>query len=493
MTLARSFPIACLIAFVACSSSTPPQAAPADGGADGGADPLGPSNACVDPLETIYGDPGALAPDASLRGNIQKCFRDQDLSRDTLQAELDRLGYKGKPLTSGARVYRVTYRTERGDARSTPAVSSSLVLVPDAPRAAAASLPVVVASRGSRGQAAACAASKRDAAADDVNPDLLSQIYPLVGAGFAVIVPDLPGYANYGAPNNPPSAYAQAADVGHATLDAARALKKLLPALDDKVVLVGHSQGGHTALAALALAETYGFTSPIVGVAVYAPLWVSQRTWGASLYRPVAKQFGIELANSAAGAVGLWYHYTQAELLDGPGEGKKLFAAGKQDAIKKFVDEQCWAAKYPQLEALGTYPDELYDPEFVSQVGFSSVGSNPCDPGSVCEKWLTRYSADRPRLTGKALTTPLLVLYGGKDTTLAPGRMRCALDRLAEDKSKLTVCVDTEQTHGGIVRERASYVSDWIASVTLGAPAPAACASDAAAITPTCETPPPND
>jgi len=306
-------------------------------------------------------------------------------------------------------------------------------------------------------------------------------------------VPDLPGYANYGAPNNPPSAYAQAADVGQATLDAARALKKLLPALDDKVVLVGHSQGGHTALAALALAEAYGFTSPIVGVAVYAPLWVSQRTWGASLYRPVAKQFGIELANSAAGAVGLWYHYTQAELLDGPGEGKKLFAAGKQDAIKKFVDEQCWAAKYPQLEALGTYPDELYDPEFVSQVGFSSVGNNPCDPGSVCAKWLARYSADRPRLTGKALTTPLLLLYGGKDTTIAPPRMRCALDRLADDKTNLTVCVDPEQTHGGIVRARASYVSDWIASVTLGTPAPAACASGAASIAPTCETPPPND
>ena len=38
-------------------------------------------------------------------------------------------------------------------------------------------------------------------------------------------------------------------------------------------------------------------------------------------------------------------------------------------------------------------------------------------------------------------------------------------------------------------RERA----DWIASVALGAPAPAACPANAAAITEPCATPPPND
>ena len=131
---------------------------------------------------------------------------------------------------------------------------------------------------------------------------------------------------------NPPSAYAAASDVGRGTLDASRALKKLFTSLDDKVVLVGHSQGGHSALAALALAESYGAAAPIVAVAAYAPLWVSQRSWGAILQPAVGSSF--PLATSPAGAVSVWYHYTHAELLDGPGEGKKLFKAEKQAAVE---------------------------------------------------------------------------------------------------------------------------------------------------------------
>lgn len=490
--------LAALGALASCSDDDPkPAATPAgDAGADSGSLEA-PATACADALDSVYGDPGALAPDPAARGQIVRCAKDADVTKDAMQAKLTELGYTGKPLTSGARVYRVAFRTERGDAASTPAVSSAAVYVPETPRAA--KLPVVVASRGSRRQAARCAASKLEPGLG-VNDDLYRQVYALAGAGYAVIVPDLAGYANFGAPGNPPSAYAQAADVAKSTLDGARALKNLFPVLDDKVVIVGHSQGGHTALSALALAETYGTVAPIVGVAVYAPLWLSQRSWGAVLYRPVGKDFPLKevpgtppTPASAAGPVSVWYHYTQAELLDGPGEGKKLFAADKQDAVKEFVETECWASEYPKLQALGTYADELFDPAFVQQVGFASIGSGSCDPGSACEKWLARYSADRPRLTGKAAQTPILVAYGAKDTTIPPSRMKCALDRLAQDGAQVTVCLEPEQTHGGILDARGSYVADWIGSVALGEAAPGACPADATAITEACATPPPND
>lgn len=488
--LVRLASIAALTA-VACSESTPAPNPTSDGGGPGG-DLTTPSNACADPVDSVYGDPGALSPDANARGDVVKCARDKDLSKDDLSKKLADVEYKGKPLTSGAHVYRVSYRTERGDAKSTPSVSSAAVYIPDAPRAD--KLPVVVASRGSRGQAAKCAASKLDPSLeppDGVNGDLYAMVYPLVGMGYAVIVPDLAGYANYGAPNNPPSAYAQANDVGRSTLDGARALKKLFPVLDDKVVLVGHSQGGHTTLAALAIADAYAFTTPIVGVAVYAPLWLSQRSWGAVLYHAVGKDYPI--AQSAAGPVSVWYHYTQAELLDGPGEGKKLFAAGKQDAIKDFVDTTCWG-KYPNLEALGTYADELFDPAFVKSVGFPATGLGECDAADeVCKKWMARYSADRPHLTGKAAQTPILLMYGLADTTIPKGRMKCAADRLKADNAQVTYCVEPDEGHGGIVRKRADYASDWIAQIALGAPAPAACAQNDAALPPDCTTPPPND
>ncbi|MGH7280505.1 MAG: hypothetical protein ACRELY_03205, partial [Polyangiaceae bacterium] len=89
--------------------------------------------------------------------------------------------------------------------------------------------------------------------------------------------------------------------------------------------------------------------------------------------------------------------------------------------------------------------------------------------------------------------------YGSMDTTIPPERMACVLDRLGSDQVNLTTCVDPTADHSGVVRNQADYVTDWIASKTLGAQAPAACALGASAVTEpdggaaVCATPPPND
>lgn len=445
-----------------------------------------PSIACTDAPDAVYGDPGALAPDPAARGNVLKCAKDPELTKEAMQQKLSSLpGFAGKPLTSGARVYRISYRTERGNAASTPSASSALVYVPTVPRAA--KLPVVVAARGSRGQAQKCAVTKFDPSLTDINDDAYRLVYNLVGFGYAVILPDLAGYANFGAANNPPSVYANAQDVGRSTLDGGRALKKLFPGLDDKVVLVGHSQGGHSALASLAVSETYGTAGPIAAVATYAPLWVSQRTWGALGYAPAAQMAPI--AQSSAAEVSVWYHYTQAALLE-PGTELEVFEMSKRAAIEDFVKNECWEST--KLEPLGTTADELYTPQFKSQVSFAVATGGGCN-SPLCDKWQARYVQDRPRLTGKAATTPILLVYGQQDTTIVASRMKCALDRLAEDQVNLTSCVEPAEGHSTVVSKRGDYVADWIASVTLGATPPPACALTAAAVTGMCATPPPND
>ena len=494
------------VAFVGCSEDKPIENPPGtcdpakeqcEDGGSGGLTLKTPAIPCADAPASIYDAPGAaLAADPAKRGEVLKCGADAELSKEAIATKLAEVGYKGKPPTTGARVFKIQFQTERGDEKGSAGYSSGIVYVPTTPRAD--KLPVVVAARGSRGQAAACTASKFDPAAESVNDDLYSLVYPLVGAGYAVVLPDLAGYAGYGAAGNPPSVYAGAGDVGKSTLDSARAIRKLFPVLDSKVVLVGHSQGGHSALSALALAESYGAGLDVAAVAVYAPLWLSQRSWGAALFSGVSKDYPIATSPSIT-AVSAWYHYTHAELLDGPGEGKKLFAPGKQDQVKAFVDSTCWSGKYPALEALGTFPEDIFDPEFVKKVALVSAGINDCDPAdTVCVKWQKRYKDDRPRLTGKAAQTPMLLLYGGKDTTIPPNRMQCALDRLKQDGTKTTVCYEADATHGGIVDARADYVADWVASVTLGAPAPTACPADEKALTEDggaikCATPPPND
>src|SRR5687767_14371019 len=120
-----------LVFAAACSEDTPvSNNPPTDGGGEGGGGgtPLGePAVPCADAQDAIYGDPGALSGD---KGAVLKCNKAGDVSKETIQARLTALKYAGKPITSGARVYRVAYKTERGDDKNTAGFSSAIVFVP---------------------------------------------------------------------------------------------------------------------------------------------------------------------------------------------------------------------------------------------------------------------------------------------------------------------------------------------------------------------------
>ncbi|MFH1530270.1 MAG: hypothetical protein ABIK09_05980 [Pseudomonadota bacterium] len=428
---------------------------------------------CSDAIDALYGDPGIL-PDE--KGAIIFCAADGTLTAADIDTELAAAGYDGPAATSGATMYRILYATQRGNGDL--GASAALVFLPDTPPADI--MPMVVASHGSRGQAAKCAPSTGDPAGDYVRDDFINQVYPMVGYGFPVIAPDLAGYANFGAEGNPPSAYAHALDVARSTLDGARALRTLIPArLDDQIVLTGHSQGGHTALAAAAEAVTYGAGGDVAAVATYAPLWLPARSWGALFL--LADAYPIAEVASV-NAVTIWYHYTHAELYDGPGAGRLLFAAEHQDTIQDFVEGSCWSSSYPTLEAAATVVTELFDPAFVSAVMIPAATGQPCskdEPAkTVCETWLERYAADRPHFTGALAEVPQLVVYGGLDTTIPPDRIMCALDRLETDGVNSTQCFDPLGTHGSIVANQSDYVVQWIASKTLGTELSETCPSD---------------
>jgi pimeloyl-ACP methyl ester carboxylesterase len=416
---------------------------------------------CTDSIDSVYGDPGAL-PDA--KGAIIKCAKDKDVSQADLEATARANGgYEGKPFTSGAHVYRILYRTERGNGK--PGTSSALVYVPDTPRSKS-DLPVVVASHGSRGQAAKCAPSKNDPAASTVQADFEHQVLPLIGAGYAVIAPDLAGYANFGAANNPPSAYADAQDVGKSSLDGARAMKALFKAgLSNKTIIVGHSQGGGTALATLGIADSYKFDMEIAGVAVYAPLWLAGRINQAVLSSPGSYPF----SSGAIPKVVIWFLYTQAELYDGAGQGELIFKTDKRAAIKSFVNETCWSADYPVLNAAGKDLGDVVDPAFVTSVG-TLTNCQTTDP--LCVKWQQRFDAIRPHLKKGV---PIVTFGGDQDPTITPAYQACVNDRLRADGANYKYCLTPGANHNTVVSKRAEYVNDWIDNLTLGGAAPAGC------------------
>jgi pimeloyl-ACP methyl ester carboxylesterase len=408
------------------------------------------------------------------------------------------IGYQGKAVTSGAHVYRIMFRTERGDTAKTPGYTSAKLFVPDTPRASG-QLPIVIGARGSRGQAAKCVASKESADQDPtIDKDYRQLAYGMVGAGFAIIVPDLAGYANFGAANNPISGYAEVADVGKGTLDGGRALAKMFPgAFSTKVAIVGHSQGGHSALASLALAPSYAPEFNMAAVAAYSPLWFSQRTYGALFF--LAGSYPLATYPSI-NAVSVWYHYTHGELLDGPGHGLDVFAADKKTAIKDWIDNNCWGG-WSGLQAMGTSATDLFDPTFANTMKLKAIKNGDaatiCAGDPLCQTWISRYDADRPTLKGNP--TPILVEYGAQDTTIPSDRMACVVDRLKSDGVDFKFCLNDGLGHQGVVRKTSSYVADWIASKTLGEAAPAACTeTDANLVNDAgtaikCATPPSNE
>ncbi len=455
------------------------------GGGDSGA-PYSVRVPCTDTSDSVYGDPGTLP---LIAGAIIKCAHYEDITSADLLAQAQTAdytadggisvpGYSGPAFPSGAHVYRVLYRTERGDPNNTPGYSSALVFIPDTPKAAQS--PVIVASHGSRGQAPQCAPSTDNDAGAYVEGDFKRQVYPLVGAGYAVIAPDLAGYANFGAANNPPSAYAAALDVGKSTLDGARALKQILgPSLQANVVLVGHSQGGGTALGALTMAATYAPELTIAGVAVYSPLWLSARLNGAFLLVPS----NYPLATTPEGPVIVWYLYTHSELLDGPGHGLDLFAPDKQAAVKSFVENDCWEATYPTLNDAGVVITDLVDPTFTAAIAKvaanfpagSSCAKEDDASAALCNTWIQRFTDDWPHITGSALNVPILSLYGAQDQTITPDLAACVFRRYKTDNADVTVCLDPNAGHSSLVSMRADYVNQWIDALTLGGTAPPPC------------------
>lgn len=85
-------------------------------------------------------------------------------------------------------------------------------------------------------------------------------------AGFAVVATDFPGLGEAG-----PPLFLNARSEAMAMLDSARAARKALSSLGERIILQGHDEGAQGALAAAALAKGYAPELQIAGTIAIAP------------------------------------------------------------------------------------------------------------------------------------------------------------------------------------------------------------------------------
>lgn len=437
---------------------------------------LGPAPAlaipCTDGEADVFSLPSGLPTmDDSHRGDVFHCAVTESLSAYKVNKQLD--AYDASythsvpgAVQSGFWTYRVAYRTERNTVNGTRAEgdTAALLLVPEKPLAGA---PLVVFAHGSIGFAPQCAPTHLDLSATAIDEDYPVNLYRLAGYGYTVIAPDYAGFS-YGQPPG----YFDAEDEAHSVLDATRAAAKLLTSPPDKVVIVGHSQGGHAALAAQSYAGSYGVQGTLIGVAAFAPLWTSMSLWGAAV-TPAA---GLKTSTDTSSILyAMAYAYSEGELDDGAGHGVDVFQAAKQAAAKDaLLGGECYDTA--KLQALGASPSDFFDSTYVSTVGGCALGGSCTDP--LATTWKARWIADRPAIDPAG--APILIYFGGQDTFVTPGRAQCARNKIASDLGStptlVQYCFDPDAAHRDIIRAAApDYVNQWIAAQAGIGPAPAAC------------------
>jgi hypothetical protein len=440
--------------------------------------------ACTDSPDDVYVTPGNLPPfTPDQRGNVIRCAPYGALSAADLDAAARTLGYAGPTLASGATMYRIAYLTQRAtlsDGTLPGGISSALVFLPDTP--IATQHPLIVAGHGSVGLADTCAPSRGDVqASGSFLDDAHSLVLPLAGYGYTVVMPDYAGFG-YGST----SGWLVSEDEAHSLLDSTFAVQALLQpgTLTGDVVLVGHSQGGHAVLSAQAYAGSYGLAGNLAGVVAEAPLWFAGRSWGAALTDVLGIRPTVTTDMLAYVAQ---YFYSHGELYDGAGNGTEMMQSSVQGEIASMMASSCLDTLSNQIGAIGQHPSDIFDATFSLSVA-TCADTGVC-LGSTASTWWTRFHDDRPDVDPNG--APMVLLFGGDDTTVTPSYAQCGIDKINSDlpqgaATTATFCIDQDAIHGaevgggsdvadGITRRSADWINQWIAAQTVGAPAPAAC------------------
>lgn len=437
------------------------------------------AQACSDSLADVYTLPSDLpVMDDSHRGDVFRCAIAEKLTVPEIKAQIeaDNMPYTNTTagtINSGFWTYRFAYRTQRNTVGTTRAEGdvAAVLLVPAKPLDGA---PLIVVGHGSVGFAPQCAPSKLDLKAPISDEDYPPMLYRLAGYGFTVIMTDYTGFSFDQTPG-----YFNAEDEAHAVLDATRAAAKLLPSPPAKVVLLGHSQGGHAMLSAQSYVDSYGMTGELAAVVGLAPFWSSMSLFAAAS-TPLA---GLTTQNDVNSILyAMTYAYAAGELRE-PGTGLDVFQTAKRTAAKEVINgAECYAAA--KLQAIGATPADFFDATYIDTVGNKCAAnlSGPDCSDPLAAEWRSRWISDRPPIDATS-TAPVLLIFGGEDTFVTPGRAACARNKINVDlaavsgaTTEVTLCTSVNANHRNIVRTKdVDYVVQWIAAKAGIGSAPPQC------------------
>jgi pimeloyl-ACP methyl ester carboxylesterase len=339
----------------------------------------------------------------------------------------------GSPQVPGSRAWAILYHSHSPDGGDVPV--SGTVLAPPGP-APAGGRPVLAWGHGSSGLADRCAPSHfgfgAGGAFGPAGNVLLGQ---LLERGLVVAATD---YQGLGTPGPARAAIGLAA--GHAVLDAARAARQLTNAgASGRVLLAGHSEGGHAALWAAELAPAYAPELQVAGAAALAP--------GADL-AALVRLAGARPAGLASAAMYLVVAWSDAYHLP-PSALSVLLAAGRAAVAR--VRGSCIGdlAAGPPVAAV-----------------------RPTDLLKVAP-WPALLERNTP---GHAATkVPLLVAQGSNDERVPSASNHSLAARLCRADDRVQLRPYPNVDHMGILDAAGDDLLAWLGNRLTGRPARSTC------------------
>lgn len=313
--------------------------------------------------------------------------------------------------------WRIMYRTEDRTGRARAATGTVFHPEGDAPDGG---WPVIADAHGTTGIMEACAPSRLGLVPSGHGIDSVRVMADYVGLG----------------PSGERHPYLSKTAEANAVLDGLIATHHLLGGdASTEWVVVGHSQGGHAALATAELAAERAPGLDLVGIVASAP--------GAQFTEVHGDELQLRIITSLIlmGSESEW-----PEL-----DPEAFIAADRFDEVERIVTEHCLDEIVPAMIPLAVSPD-LFD----------------VDPLTAPE---TRRFMEANDPLPEAVDVPVLVLAGGADIIVVPARVDALVDRLCSIGQQTEYSVHPDADHGSLPVEAADLVDSWVRDRLDGAPA----------------------
>jgi pimeloyl-ACP methyl ester carboxylesterase len=324
-------------------------------------------------------------------------------------------------LKSAASNRLVLYRSNSVDGKAT-AVSGT-VAIPKG-KAPKRGWPVITWAHGTTGIADRCAITRSDVNKGYDRPLLNAWLR----AGYAVVRTD---YEGLGTPGEHP--FLIGVSEGRSVLDMVRAARRLDPTLGKRVVIAGHSQGGHAALWAASLAKQWTPELTIRGTLAFAPA------------NHLGEQGALLRALTAPSRLsGLASMIVRGIDVSEPSLNIGGLLSDRAKALYPQVDSKCLDGLAKPDSFGGLAPAELFRPDAALDPVIAALNAN--DPETLTPRG------------------PVLIEQGKADTTVFPN----FTDQLKTDYDKrginLTYKTYEGVNHEGVVTNKTSAAdaTKWV-------------------------------